>query len=189
AKTPITLSDAALGAPIEGSAAPAVSSVRLYDRGAGIFSIEIAAPVGGATSAKDLIAHLPQALDRAQQEASLKVLIISGAERCFLRGGREDYNKAIEQKLYQAIVSFPYPVIAVLEGDAIGAGFLFAALCDFMVCNEDAQYGYTDAQRHYYPTTAEAIVFGARFGEVLARDLLYVSTASTGRRLRGKGWT
>jgi acyl transferase domain-containing protein/enoyl-CoA hydratase/carnithine racemase/acyl carrier protein/SAM-dependent methyltransferase/ribosomal protein S18 acetylase RimI-like enzyme len=188
-KPPIALSNAALGAPIEGSAAPAVSSVRLYDCGAGIFSIEIAAPVGGAISAKDLIAHLPQALDRAQQEASLKVLIISGAERCFLRGGREDYNEAIEQKLYQAIVSFPYPVIAVLGGAAIGAGFLLAALCDFMVCNEDAQYGYTDAQRHFCPTTAEAIVFGERFGEVRAQDLLYLSTASTGKRLRSKGWT
>jgi len=188
-KPPITLSDAALGAPIEGGAAPAVSSVRLYDCGAGIFSIEIAAPVGGDTSAKDLIAPMLQALDRARQEASLKVLIIRGAERCFLRGGREDYNKAIDQKLYQAIVSFPYPVIAVLGGDAIGAGFLFAALCDFMVCDEDAQYGYTDAQRHFCPTTAEAIVFGERFGEVRAQDLLYLSTASAGKQLRRKGWT
>ena len=161
----------------------------MYDCGNGVFSIEIAAPVGGDTPARDVIVYLLQALDRAQQEASLKVLIISGAERCFLRGGREDYNEAIEQKLYQAIVSFPYPVIAVLGGDAIGAGFLFAALCDFMVCNEDAQYGYTDAQRHFYPKTAEAIVFGERFGEVRARDLLYLSTASAGKQLRRKGWT
>src|SRR6266508_1765833 len=188
-RPPITLSNAAFGAPIEGSDAPAVSSVRLYDDGAGIFSIQIAAPVSGDTPARDLIAHLLQALDLARQEASVKVLMISGAERWLLRGGREDYNAAVEQKLYQAIVPFPYPVIAVLEDDAIGAGFLFAALCDFMVCNEDAQYGYTDAQRHFYPTTAEAILFGERFGEVLAQDLLYLSTASTGKRLRSKGWT
>src|SRR5262249_24595320 len=188
-RPPIALSNAALGAPIGGSDAPAVSSVRLYDDGAGIFSIQIAAPLSGDTPARDVIAHLLQALDRAQQEASVKVLMISGAERCFLRGGREGYNEAVEQKLYQAIVSFPHPVIAVLEGDAIGAGFLFAALCDFMVCNEDAQYGYTDPQRYFYPTTAEMILFGERFGEVLAQDLLYLSTASTGKRLRSKGWT
>jgi acyl transferase domain-containing protein/enoyl-CoA hydratase/carnithine racemase/acyl carrier protein len=188
-RLPITLSNAPLGAPINGSAAPAVSSVRLYDDGAGIFSIQIDAPLSGDTPAKDVIAHLLQALDRAQQEASVKVLMISGAESWFLRGGREDYNQAVEQRLFQAIVSFPYPVIAVLEGDTIGAGFLFAALCDFMVCNEDALYGYTDAQRHFYPTIPEGILFGERFGEVLAQDLLYLSTASTGKRLRRKGWT
>src|SRR5262249_27973296 len=33
------------------------------------------------------------------------------------------------------------------------------------------------------------ILFGERFGEVLAQDLLYLSTSSTGKRLRGKGWT
>src|SRR5262249_37500951 len=152
--------------PIEGSAAPAVFSVRLYDDGAGVFSIQIAAPVCADTPAKDVIAHLLEALDQARQEASIKVLMIRGAERCFLRGGREDYNEAVEQKLYQAIASFPYPVIAVLDGDAIGAGFLFAALCDFMVCNEDAHYGYTDSQRHFYPTIPEAILFGERFGEI-----------------------
>jgi acyl transferase domain-containing protein/enoyl-CoA hydratase/carnithine racemase/acyl carrier protein len=161
----------------------------LYDDGAGIISIQIDAPLSGDTPAKDVIAHLLQALDRAQQEASVKALIISGAESCFLRGGREDYNQAVEQKLFQAIVSFPYPVIAVLEGDAIGADFLFAALCDFMVCNEDALYGYTDAQHHFYPTIPEGILFGERFGEVRAQDLLYLSTASTGKRLRRKGWT
>src|SRR5262249_22694280 len=138
---------------------------------------------------KDVIAQLLRALDWAQQEASVKALIISGSKRCFPRGGREDYNEAIEQNLYQAIVSFPYPVIAVIEGDAIGAGFLFAALCDFMVCNEDAIYGYTDARRYLYPTTPEAILMSERFGEILAQDLLYLSTASTGRRLRTKGWT
>ncbi|PYS28404.1 MAG: hypothetical protein DMG11_12775, partial [Acidobacteria bacterium] len=178
-RAPITLSSATSG----------VSSVRLYDDGHGIFSIDIAASAGSTTRATDIIAHVLQARDRVQQEASIKVLMIRGAERCFLRGGREDYNDAVEQKLYQAFVSFPYPVITVLQEDVIGAGFMAAALCDFMVCNEDASYGYTDAERHLYPTPIEAILFGERFGDVRAQDFLYVSTRSTGKQLRAKGWT
>src|SRR5262249_40790480 len=174
---------------VAGSAAPAVSFVRLYDDGNGIFSIEIAAFVSDATQSKDVIAQLLQALGRAQQEASLKVLLLSGLDRGFLRGGREAYNDAVEQKLYQAIASFPCPVIAVLQRDVIGAGFMAAALCDFMVCGEDATYGYTDADTQLYPTAPETILFSERFGDVLAQDLLYLSRASTGKRLRAKGWT
>src|SRR5262249_51274257 len=123
------------------------------------------------------------------QEASVKVLMLGGIDRCFLKGSREEYNEAIEQQLYQAIVSCPYPVIAALPGDVKGAGFLAAALCDFMVCSEDATYSYSDAQNHFYPTVAEANLLCERFGAAQAQDWLYVTTGATGRQLRGKGWT
>ncbi|HEU4887433.1 MAG TPA: SDR family NAD(P)-dependent oxidoreductase [Thermoanaerobaculia bacterium] len=150
-------------------------SVRVAD---GIFSI-------AATNIPELL----HALRRVQSEASVKVLMLSGIERCFTRDGREDYNDAVEQKLYQALVSFPYPVIAVLQAGAVGAAFLAAALCDFMVCSEDAQYGYADADRGFHPTTPEAVLLSARFGAVHAEDLLYRSTVVTGEQLRAKGWT
>ena len=119
----------------------------------------------------------------------MKVLKLIGLERCFARGGREDYNRAMEQKLYEAIVCFPYPVIAVVKGSAVGASWMAAALCDLLVCNEEAGYGYTDAAHHYYPTVAEIKVLEERFGVVQAQDLLFGSVAATGRELRRKGWT
>ena len=188
-RAPITLANAASGVPLTANVAPAAPAVRLYDDGNGIFSIEIAAAIGKTACTRDLIAHLLQAMDRVQQETSAKVLSISGIERCFRGGGREDYNDAIEQQLYQALVSFPYPVIAVLHGDAIGAGFLAAALCDFMVCSEEATYGYSGNQTDLDPATPEAMLFSERFGDVLAHDFLYISTTSTGEQLRRKGWT
>ncbi|MCU1348580.1 MAG: Mycocerosate synthase, 6-deoxyerythronolide-B synthase, partial [Acidobacteria bacterium] len=63
---PITLSSPILAVPLPGSAAPAVSSVRLYEDGHGVFSIEIAG--------RAVIAHVVQALERVQQESALKVL-------------------------------------------------------------------------------------------------------------------
>jgi acyl transferase domain-containing protein/enoyl-CoA hydratase/carnithine racemase/acyl carrier protein/SAM-dependent methyltransferase len=166
------------------SAAPHVSSVRLHDDGNGIFSIEI-----GAAPAGQAIGDLRLALQRVQLESSLKVLQLSGVERGFGRGGRQDDNEAVAQELYRALASFPYPIIASLQRDAIGAAFLAAALCDVIVCEEDATYGYTDVQTHLYPTTAEMMLFAERFGEVLAQDFLYVSAAATGKQLRTRGWT
>jgi acyl transferase domain-containing protein/acyl carrier protein/NADP-dependent 3-hydroxy acid dehydrogenase YdfG len=187
-RAPITLSKESFGSPVQKSKAPAASSVRLFDRGNGIFSIRIAGANDNQMS-RDVIAELRQALDWVQQEPSVKVLMLSGVERCFLRGGREDYNEAIKQGLFPAIASFPWPVIAVLQGDATGAGLMVAALCDFMVCNEDAAYGYTDARNGFYPTTPEAMVFSERFGTIQAQDFVYVPTVATGSQLRAKGWT
>src|SRR5260370_8882500 len=77
----------------------------------------------------------------------------------------------------------------MVRGYAIGAGFLAAALCDLMVCNEEASYGYSDPASHFYPTTAEAMLLEERFGAVLAQELLQGTRAATGKQLRGKGWT
>jgi acyl transferase domain-containing protein/acyl carrier protein/SAM-dependent methyltransferase len=170
------------------SSAREASAITVFDEGGGIFSIQIASPAAGETMQRVSL-HLRQALEKVREEASLKVLLIRGLDRGFSGGGVAVHNDAIEHRLYQALVSFPFPVIAILPGDAIGAGFLAAGLCDVMVCSDAAIYGFTDTQRHLYPTAAEARLFSARVGEVLARDLLYVSTAVTGRQLRAKGWT
>jgi acyl transferase domain-containing protein/enoyl-CoA hydratase/carnithine racemase/aryl carrier-like protein len=188
-RAPITLSNKTVGVGVEGSVAGGVSCVRLYDDGQGIFSIEIAGSVSSHTPVKGMLASLQQALDRVRREASIKVLMLRGLERGFEVWGREEYNEAVERKFYQGLVSFPYPVIAVLQGDAMGASMLAAAMCDFMVCNEDANYGYTDGHTHWYPTTAEAMLMGERFGAVQAQDLLYVARVLTGKQLRTKGWT
>ena len=172
ARPAITLSATMAGSP----AAPASSAVHLYDRGEGIFSIEVAA---GAS-----IADLRNALQRAREEASIKVLVISGAGHCFARGGRDDVNDAVEQKLCEVVAAFPAPVIAAVPGDAVGAGFLLASLCDFMVCSDEARYGWDLA-----PTAAEEVLFAERFGEARAHDLLVLSKISTGAQLRAKGWT
>jgi acyl transferase domain-containing protein/enoyl-CoA hydratase/carnithine racemase/acyl carrier protein/SAM-dependent methyltransferase len=185
----IALSAAAVGVAGQESMGPAESSVRLFDCGQGIFSIQIAASGSGRTQAKERIGHLRQALERVRQEGTLKVLLLSGLERCLVGDGREEYNEAVEQKLYEAVVLFPYPVIGVLQGDVKGAGLLAAALCDLMVCNEEASYGYSDVEKKLYPTAAEAKLFSERFGEAQAQDLLYVTGTATGKQLRGKGWT
>ena len=164
-KARLTLSTTVAGAP------PAGSSVKLYDDGDGLFSIEI-------NAAGDAIAPVRQALDLVQAEASVKVLLLRGLERASF-----DYNEAVEQKLFEAIVSFPYPTVALLHGDTGGAAFTAAALCDFVICNEDATYASPD------PSIPALSLFSERFGDLLAQDFLYRNPSAAGRELRAKGWT
>src|SRR5579872_6965711 len=103
------------------SAASAFCSVEHHDHGDGIFSICVADTEGNNTLSQDLIGRLLRAIEAVRGAASLKVLMLEGTRDCFLCGDRTHYNEAVARELYQSIASLPVPVIAVMQGDAVGA--------------------------------------------------------------------
>jgi len=185
-RAPVVLSHVSIDATVAKNEVE-TSAVDLLDHGNGLFSIGIATADGDNALSETVVDHLLQALAHVRQDGTAKVLTLSGTPRSFLRGGREAINAALP--LYRAIVAFPCPVIAVVRGEATGAGLLAASLCDLMICSEEAAFGFTDPAVGLYPVAAEASLLASRFGEALAQDLLYVSTASTGLQLRAKGLT
>ncbi|QHI36099.1 Polyketide synthase PksL [Kordia antarctica] len=188
-KTQVTLSLNTVATPVKVSNS-AASLVHLYDNGRGIYTLKIKSENTKNTLSAELTAQLASALKRAESETTLKVLLLEGLQDSFLHGVRNGYNVAIDQKLHQQLISFPYPVIAALEGSATGIGFLVGALCDFMICNEKANYRYTQLNEGFYPSTKEVEVFEERFGAVQANDfLLPKENGHTGSELKAKGWT
>ncbi|HYD81671.1 MAG TPA: beta-ketoacyl synthase N-terminal-like domain-containing protein [Paucimonas sp.] len=175
--------------PEKDNGVPSSSVVGIHDHGEGVFAIRVADVDAGNALSSDLAGQLVRAIDTVRNAAAAKVLILEGSEEAFLRGGRAHCNEALEKKLYQSIVDFPYPVIAAMRGGADGAGFLAAALCDFMVCATDAAYRYTQPEAGLFPSAAEDRLFSERFGRLRAADFLYQSTSATGRQLQEKGWT
>ncbi len=157
--------------------------VRLFELGAGVFSIEME-----TTSFEAVIEPLLQGLNRARNETSLKVLLLIGRQANSWCGDRNASNAATERRLFSVVAVFPCPVIAVVQGDAVGAGLLLASVCDLMVCSEDGQYGYTDIASGIFPSAGEERFFRERLGDAVADDLLYRSTRCSGRRLNAKGW-
>ena len=175
--------------PVQGSTAPAVSPVKLYDEGHGTFLH----PNHGAREHPAANKRCNCSVDAGPGNGAAAE-VGQGADAEWTRAmlperKREDYNEAIEQELYQVLVTFPHPVIALLQGDVTGAALLAAGLCDLMVGNEDAIYSYTDVKGHFYPTTAEAMLLTERFGAVQTQDFLFLTTSMTGKQLRSKGWT
>jgi acyl transferase domain-containing protein/enoyl-CoA hydratase/carnithine racemase/NAD(P)-dependent dehydrogenase (short-subunit alcohol dehydrogenase family)/acyl carrier protein/phospholipid N-methyltransferase len=160
---------------------------RLRPLGNGAFSIEMAA--GGSADPDLLIESLLSALNRAQEEESLRVLLIGSGCPALWQGDAKVYQRAAERGLFRSIASFPYPVIAIMGDGALGAGFLLGSVCDLMVCSEDARYGFTDLERQLFPGVSEMRFFRERFGEVLATDFLFRPSARTGRELKEAGWT
>jgi acyl transferase domain-containing protein/acyl carrier protein len=169
------------------------SSVRLFNEGEGIYRIKSGTAGSSNELSAALVAELSGALEAASSEASLKVLIIEGNGQHFLEGGREAINTSLRYKFYKQLINFPYPVIAVMQGNAIGAGFLAASICDFMIASEEGSYGYNLTGLGLYPTREEKAFFDERFGTNLSNEFLQFrpekNEGYSGAELKARGWT
>ncbi len=79
------------------------------------------------------------------------------------------------------LVSGGTPVVAAVQGAAIGAGFGLACLADFRVASPQARFAANFARLGYHHILGLSITLPAIVGQQRALELLY-----TGRRLKGE---
>src|SRR5437870_12074223 len=103
----------------------------------------------------DLIQGLASTLKQAGSDASLSVVVLTGAGNTFCSGLDLTHLASLgaERKvaylrsffaLFQQIYELPQPVIAAVNGPAIAGGFDIAAACDLRVCSPAATFAQTE---------------------------------------------
>lgn len=105
-----------------------------------------------------MLLGLESALERLRDEDRTRCVIIRGAgDKAFSSGydigsiGKDDMvrNHSGDNPLPKAIKSienFPYPVIAMMNGHAFGAGLEIAATCDIRISAKDSLFGMPPAK-------------------------------------------
>jgi acyl transferase domain-containing protein/enoyl-CoA hydratase/carnithine racemase/acyl carrier protein/SAM-dependent methyltransferase len=173
--TPVAAKPTVTLAPLT-MAADAAATVRLFDAGDDTFVIELHDTLAAT------LAPLSLALQRVRAEPAAKAVRLVGRHDHAWRGGRDVADSAIALGVFDAIATLPAPVVAVVGGDASGAGLLLAAVCDFAVCADEAQYGFGgDA---FALRAMEAAFLAERLGDDVAASL-----RRTTAPLRAHGWT
>jgi enoyl-CoA hydratase/carnithine racemase len=82
---------------------------------------------------------------------------------------------------YLSVTRLPVPIIAAVEGAAMGAGLCVAMACDLCVVDDAAKLGFNFTQLGLHPGMGATYLVPRRAGAQRAAELLY-----TGRRFSGR---
>jgi enoyl-CoA hydratase/carnithine racemase len=128
--------------------------------------------------------ELTQALGGWQDDEGVRVVVITGNGPAFSAGfdleefGRSELARPIRHssaRYHRFVWSFPKPIVAAVNGLALGGGFDLAVLCDLRIASTAAAFGHPEIKFGAPPlfTPLRWIV-----GDGIARDLCL-----TGRRI------
>jgi len=149
----------------------------------------------------ELSTALNEALQRIANDASVHVVVLTGAGRAFCAGGdlgaigkgREKGDAAeIAPILWsgmQAVLhlrSMPQPVIAAVNGPAAGAGMNLALACDIRLSVDGAVFGQNFAKVGLYPDYGGTYFLPQLVGPSVAAEMFYAGEmidAPTAHRL------
>jgi enoyl-CoA hydratase len=134
-------------------------------------------------------AGLAAALDELEADPALRTGVLTGAENTFSAG--MDLKAALKGEspeipgrgfggLTEAELS--KPLIAAVEGFAMGGGFELALGCDLIVAAEDAKFGLPEVKRGLIAAGGGVIRLPKRIPHHLAMEFLLTGEPVTGRR-------
>ena len=124
-----------------------MSDIVKYEQHDAVAVITLHRPEAMNSFNTELRADLLAALQRAEDDESVRVIILTGEGRTFsagadLKAGIPDSVEQMLQTEYrpvqEAIASMPKPVIAAIPGSAAGIGLSVALQCDLLIMAEGA---------------------------------------------------
>ena len=133
----------------------------------------------------ELVTALRTALTEAEKDEALRAIVLTGAGSAFSAGADLSSLRAMRDagpienqnesrhlaELFRQVYQHSKPVIAKLNGHAVGGGCGLAAVCDFSYAAEEAKMGFPEVRIGFVP--AIVMVFLRRkLGETKTRDLL-----------------
>ncbi|MFD9438466.1 crotonase/enoyl-CoA hydratase family protein [Streptomyces sp. NPDC060006] len=132
---------------------------------------------------------LATALDRLEADPALRVGVLTGAEGTFsagmdLKAALRGESPEIEGRGFGGLTEAEStkPLIAAVEGWAMGGGFELALGCDLIVAAEDARFGLPEVKRGLIAAGGGAIRLPKRIPYHLAMEFLLTGEPVDGRR-------
>jgi len=167
------------------------------DRREGFAVLTLNAParrnVLGTRTAAELTEHLAALAD----DDGCRAVVLTGAGRGFCAGsdlrelaaldahGRVAHEAATAAAV-RALSAHPVPVIAAVEGHAMGGGFVLATACDLVVTGRSARWAMPEVPKGFFPPWGMAPLL-ARVGAARARLIVLGIEEMTGEEAVSHG--
>lgn len=170
----------------------------LFDIEEGIATITLNRPDKLNAYTTEMGDEVTHAIRGVQRDDSVRALILTGAGRAFCAGADLEHLKAHEagknvskgprlgeedflRKLPLEMRDYPKPIIAAINGHAVGVGMTMAMPCDIRIVAEDAKVGFVFARLGILPGLGSTHLLPNLVGMARAKELVL-----TAKKILGK---
>jgi enoyl-CoA hydratase len=144
--------------------------------------------------------RLLEELRRAADDPEIRCVVLTGAGRAFCVGADlkshgegppsgEDRKRYVRtaQRVNRFIQMGPVPVVAAVNGHAIGGGLEMALSSDFMIVAEDAKLRFPEVSLGTFVGGGAVYTLSERVGVMKARELIYLGDFFLGKEAADMG--
>ncbi len=131
-------------------------------------------------------------LDAQQRHADARVVVLTGAAPAFcagadLQGVREDVFSADLRRVLRGFTELPCPVVASIDGPALGAGAQLVAVADLRMSTPGSAFGIPAAKLGLVVEQWTIDRIAREFGPSVARGMFVGAEIYRGERLHAMG--
>jgi enoyl-CoA hydratase len=157
----------------------------VYEKSEGVATVTLNRPEALNALSKEAVEEVMQALEDAKKDESARVVVLTGAgEKAFSAGADikamigMNALKARElslmgERLCAALEDLEKPVIAALNGYALGGGLEVAMACDLRIASENARMGQTEINFGLIPGWGGTQRLTRLIGRTKAKELVF----------------
>lgn len=155
----------------------------IFEKDGGIAVVKFNRPKALNAINTGVIADLNGVLDQVEKDSSIRVMILTGeGDKAFVAGADISYMVNLEplklrefsaslHELGFRMEALPIPIIACVNGFALGGGTEIALACDFIYASEDAKFGQPEINLGIIPGFGGTQRLPRRVGKGMAKEL------------------
>ena len=147
------------------------------------------------TFTDEFVTKMVEKLRMIHSNTNYKAVIIKGLPEIFSAGASKDALRELaggkaqvkDFILSELLVEIPVPVIAAMEGGAVGGGLVIGLCCDIVIMNQRCLYGGGFLNLGFTPGMGYTRLLQGLVGEYFAGEMMYTGDLYKGRVFREKG--
>jgi enoyl-CoA hydratase/carnithine racemase len=149
---------------------------------------------------RDLSSELIAALDRIAMDPEVRGVVITGRGRAFSAGAdlkdprthrTDDLDQAMESPhargIFDVLSSYPKPVVAAVNGYAIGVGCLMTLCCDFIYASEAGKFMLPQVRLGILPAYGGGLRLARAVGNLNAAEMILTGRTVSAQEAAGWG--
>jgi len=161
----------------------------------GFSILHMADEKGKNVFSEEFAEELITALDDLSQNQKPRVVILKGLPDVFAGGGDKRVLEGLAEGkvsvkdliISDKLLASPFPIIAAMEGHAVGGGLMLACCCDIVLASLESRYGAVFMSMGFTPGMGCTTLLAELVGNFTAHEMMYTAKRFKGRELKERG--